>query len=110
MLWNVHRFGVFLTGSDTSSNALFGSLQVVSARALGLSPLLCAATNAASGSMGKMISLQSIAVAVAATGLPAEEEARLFRATLVHSVRLALGMAVVTLFFAYPLSGLVPSD
>ena len=59
---------MFLTGSDTSANALFGNLQVVTARALGLNPMLTASVNSAAGVMGKMISVQSIAVAVAATG------------------------------------------
>ena len=61
--------GVFLTGSDTSANALFGNLQVVTANALGLNPILTASVNSAAGVMGKMISVQSIAVAVAATGM-----------------------------------------
>ena len=63
--------GVFLTGSDTSANALFGNLQVVTANTLGLSPELMAASNSSGGVMGKMISLQSISVAAAATGMPA---------------------------------------
>ena len=71
--------GVFLTGSDTSSNALFGNLQVVTANTLGLSPVLTASANAAGGVLGKMISLQSIAVAVAATGTAASDEGKLFR-------------------------------
>jgi L-lactate transport len=100
--------GVFLTGSDTSSNALFGNLQVVTANALGLNPILTASTNAATGVMGKMISLQSIAVAVAATGMAASEEGHLFRATLKHSIILALFMAVVTMIFAYVLPQFVP--
>ena len=100
--------GVFLTGSDTSSNALFGTLQVVTANALGLNPVLTASTNAATGVMGKMISLQSIAVAVAATGMASSEEGRLFRITLRHSIGLALFMAVVTMIFAYVLPGWVP--
>ena len=100
--------GVFLTGSDTSSNALFGTLQVVTANALGLNPILMASTNAATGVMGKMISLQSIAVAVAATGMASSEEGRLFRITLKHSIILALSMAVVTMIFAYLLPQLVP--
>ena len=62
--------GVFLTGSDTSANALFGNLQVVTANTLGLSPELMAASNSSGGVMGKMISLQSISVAAAATGMP----------------------------------------
>jgi L-lactate transport len=100
--------GVFLTGSDTSSNALFGTLQVVTANALGLNPILTASTNAATGVMGKMISLQSIAVAVAATGMASSQEGRLFRITLKHSIILALFMAVVTMIFAYVLPQLVP--
>jgi lactate permease len=100
--------GVFLTGSDTSSNALFGNLQVVTANALGLNPILTASTNAATGVMGKMISLQSIAVAVAATGMASSEEGRLFRMTLKHSIILALFMAVVTMIFAYVLPQFVP--
>ena len=100
--------GVFLTGSDTSSNALFGTLQVVTANALGLNPILTASTNSATGVMGKMISLQSIAVAVAATGMASSEEGRLFRFTLKHSIILALFMAVVTMIFAYVLPQFVP--
>ena len=92
--------GVFLTGSDTSSNALFGTLQLVTANALGLNPVLTVSTNAATGVMGKMISLQSIAVAVAATGMASSEEGRLFRITLKHSIILALFMAIVTMIFA----------
>ena len=61
--------GVFLTGSDTSANALFGTLQTVTAGKLGLNPALMAAANSSGGVMGKMISLQSIAVAAAATGI-----------------------------------------
>ena len=101
--------GVFLTGSDTSSNALFGTLQVVTANALGLNPVLTASTNAATGVMGKMISLQSIAVAVAATGLASSDEGKLFRVTLKHSIILMLFMAVVTMIFAYVVPGLVPT-
>lgn len=100
--------GVFLTGSDTSSNALFGNLQVVTANALNLNPVLTASSNAATGVMGKMISLQSIAVAVAATGMASSEEGRLFRVTLKHSIILALFMAIVTMIFAYVLPQFVP--
>jgi len=97
--------GVFLTGSDTSANALFGSLQVVAAHKLTLNPALMAAANSSGGVMGKMISLQSIAVAAAATGMPAADEARLFRFTLKHSVFLAAVIGVVTLFYAYVMPG-----
>jgi lactate permease len=93
--------GVFLTGSDTSANALFGNLQVVTAGRLGLDPVLMAASNSSGGVMGKMISLQSIAVAAAATGMPASDEAKLFRFTLGHSIILASAIGLVTLFYAY---------
>ncbi|MEX2301710.1 MAG: lactate permease LctP family transporter [Bryobacterales bacterium] len=101
--------GVFLTGSDTSSNALFGNLQVVTANALGLNPVLTASTNAAGGVLGKMISLQSIAVAVAATGMATSDEGKLFRATLRHSIVLAVFMGLVALAFAYVFPDLVPA-
>ena len=84
--------GVFLTGSDTSANALFGNLQVVTANALGLNPILTASVNSAAGVMGKMISVQSIAVAVAATGMTRGDESRLFRFTIKHSVLLMIAM------------------
>jgi lactate permease len=66
--------GVFLTGSDTSANALFGTLQVVTANKLGQNAVLMAAANSAGGVMGKMISLTSIAVAAAATSMKREQE------------------------------------
>ncbi len=93
--------GVFLTGSDTSSNALFGNLQVVTAGRLGLDPVLMAATNSAGGVMGKMISLQTIAVAAAATGLSIPEQARLFRFTLKHSLLLAGIVGCLALLYTY---------
>jgi lactate permease len=100
--------GVFLTGSDTSANALFGNLQVVTANALGLNPVLTASVNSAAGVMGKMISVQSIAVAVAATGMTADDESRLFRFTIKHSVLLMMAMGVISMLFAYVFSDLVP--
>ncbi|MCC7499847.1 MAG: lactate permease LctP family transporter [Bryobacterales bacterium] len=93
--------GVFLTGSDTAANALFGNLQVVTAGRLGLNPVLMAAANSAGGVMGKMISLQSIAVAAAATNMPSADEARLFRFTLRHSILLAAVIGVITTIYAY---------
>jgi L-lactate transport len=101
--------GVFLTGSDTSANALFGNLQVVTANALQLNPVLTASVNSAAGVMGKMISIQSIAVAVAATDMKASDESRLFRFTIRHSVILMLVMGVLSLFFAYVMPQWVPS-
>jgi lactate permease len=100
--------GVFLTGSDTSANALFGNLQVVTANALGLNPILTASVNSAAGVMGKMISVQSIAVAVAATGMTSADEGRLFRFTIKHSVLLMMVMGVVSMLIAYVFPGFVP--
>lgn len=100
--------GVFLTGSDTSSNALFGNLQVVSARALDLNPILMAAVNTCGGVMGKMISVASIAVAAAATGLASEDEGKLFQFTVWHSVLLTSLIGVLSLFYAYLAPGLMP--
>ena len=100
--------GVFLTGSDTSANALFGNLQVVTANALGLNPVLTASVNSAAGVMGKMISVQSIAVAVAATGMSSADESRLFRFTIKHSVLLMAIMGLLALMFAYLVPAYVP--
>ena len=100
--------GVFLTGSDTSANALVGNLQVVTANALGLNPVLTASVNSAAGVMGKMISVQSIAVAVAATGMTAADESRLFRFTIKHSVLLMTVMGIIAMIIAYVAPGFVP--
>jgi lactate permease len=93
--------GVFLTGSDTSANALFGNLQVVTANSLGFDPAVMAASNSAGGVMGKMISLTSLAVAVAATGMERSEEGKLFRFTVKHSVFLAAMLGVIATIYAY---------
>jgi len=100
--------GVFLTGSDTAANALFGNLQVVTAQHLGMNPALMASANSAGGVMGKMISLQSVAVASAATSMGGGEESRLFRFTLRHSVLLACIIGVIAMIYAYVLPGLAP--
>jgi len=101
--------GVFLTGSDTSANALFGNLQVVTATALHLNPVLMASVNSAAGVMGKMVSPQSIAVAVAATGMTTADEGRLFRFTIKHSVFLMVLMGILSMLFAYVFSAYVPA-
>jgi len=101
--------GVFLTGSDTSSNALFGNLQVVTATALNLNPVLTASVNTAAGVMGKMISVHSIAVAVAATGMSRDDESRLFRFTIKHSVLLMAVMGVISMLYAYVFNDYVPA-
>jgi L-lactate transport len=93
--------GVFLTGSDTSSNALFGSLQAITAERLGFSPVLIAASNSAGGVLGKMISLQSIAVAAAATGITVSQQSQLMRFTLKHSIILAMIVGFEVLVLAY---------
>ena len=101
--------GVFLTGSDTSANALFGNLQVVTAHALSLNPVLMAAVNSAAGVLGKMISIQSIAVAVAATGMTSADEGRLFRFTIKHSIFLMALMGILSMLFAYVFPSYVPT-
>jgi L-lactate permease len=93
--------GVFLTGSDTSANALFGTLQTVTATKLGMSQVLMASVNSAGGVMGKMISLTSVAVAAAVTKMKREEEALLFRFTLKHSLILTSAIGALALFYAY---------
>lgn len=100
--------GVFLTGSDTSANALFGNLQVVTASKLGFNQVLMASANSAGGVMGKMISLSSIAVAAAATNMRPDEEAKLFRFTLRHSALLAVVIGLIALFYTYVAPGLQP--
>ena len=101
--------GVFLTGSDTSSNALFGNLQVVTANALGLNPVLTASVNTAAGVMGKMISPLSIAVAVAATEMSKDQESALFRFTIKHSVLLMAVMGVISMLYAYVFNEYIPA-
>ncbi|SDE38609.1 lactate permease LctP family transporter [Paraburkholderia lycopersici] len=99
--------GVFLTGSDTSSNALFCSLQHTTAHQINVSDTLLVAANTSGGVSGKMISPQSIAVACAATGLVGKESA-LFRFTVRHSLFFAAVVGVVTLIQAYLLTGMIP--
>jgi lactate permease len=100
--------GVFLTGSDTSANALFGTLQVVTATKLGMNTALMASANSAGGVMGKMISLTSIAVASCATSMKREDEALLFRFTMKHSVLLASVIGLIVMFYAYVMPGWAP--
>ena len=87
--------GVFLTGSDTSSNALFGSLQASTAHQIGIDPNLTVAANTTGGVTGKMISLQSIAVAVPPSAL-AGKESNLFRFTVKHSLILCTIVGIMT--------------
>ena len=94
--------------SDTSANALFGNLQVVTAGRLDLNPVLMAASNSSGGVMGKMISLASVAVAAAATGMPAADESKLFRFTLRHSILLASITGLLVVFYTYVAPQLAP--
>ncbi|HEY8909983.1 MAG TPA: lactate permease LctP family transporter [Desulfosporosinus sp.] len=100
--------GVFLTGSDTSANALFGQLQQVTATQIGVNPVLTIAANSSGGVVGKMISPQSIAVAAAATGLVGRES-DLFRFTLKHSLFLLLLICVMVYLQAYVVPGMIPT-
>lgn len=94
--------GVFLTGSDTSANALFGSLQASTANQIGISPELAVAANTTGGVTGKMISPQSIAIACAAVGL-AGKESELFRFTVKHSIVFCVFVGILTVLQAYVL-------
>jgi lactate permease len=100
--------GVFMTGSDTSTNALFGKLQEVTARQINIDPVLTVATNSSGGVMGKMISPQSIAVATAATGLSGKE-GDIFRFTFKHSVILTFLMGVLAMLQAYVFTWMIPA-
>jgi lactate permease len=99
---------VFLSGSDTSGNALFGNLQVVAARQLQLNPLLFAATNSSGGVLGKMISPQNIATGVSVTNLKGSEGLVLAR-TFVHSVVLTLVLVMIVIVQQYLVPGVIPS-
>ncbi|MES2176291.1 MAG: L-lactate permease [Gemmatimonadota bacterium] len=92
--------GVALTGSDTASNVLFGSLQTITARTLGLSPILMAAANSSGGVMGKMIDMQSIVVASAATRWYGHE-GKILRFVFVHSLVLAILVGILVMLQAY---------
>jgi lactate permease len=98
---------VFLSGSDTSGNALFGNLQVVAARQLGLNPLLFAATNSSGGVLAKMISPQNLATGISVTNLKGQEGAILAR-TFVHSVILTLVLVVIVVIEQYVVPGIIP--
>lgn len=99
--------GVFLTGSDTSSNLLFGPLQQVTARELGVGEALFLAANSVGGVVGKMISPQSIAIACAAVGLVGRES-ELFKFTLKYSVAFIILIGIWTLIIAFFMQGIIP--
>jgi lactate permease len=99
--------GVALTGSDTSSNILFGGLQQITARQVGVSPVLAAAANSAGGVMGKMIDAQSIVVAGVATGQQGNEGS-ILRYVFLHSIALAALVGVVVFLMAYVFPWMIP--
>jgi lactate permease len=99
--------GVALTGSDTSSNVLFGNLQQITAEQLNISPVLAAASNSTGGVMGKMIDAQSIVVASVATGQHGKEGS-ILRYVFFHSLALAVLVGLLVLAQAYLWSGVVP--
>jgi lactate permease len=103
--------GVALTGSDTSSNVLFGNLQKVSADHLGLSPILMAASNSSGGVMGKMIDAQSIVVASVATGghIDSPDAGTVLRAVFWHSLALAILVGLLVMAQAYLFPWMVPA-
>jgi len=104
--------GVFLTGSDTASNALFGSLQRITAQQLHLNEVLVVATNSTGGVMGKMIDAQSIMVACAACYEDEYERAHalgpIFRRVWWHSVAGAAVIGIIALLQAYVFTGAIP--
>jgi lactate permease len=104
--------GVALTGSDTSSNVLFGNLQQVTAQQLNLSPILMTASNSSGGVMGKMIDAQSIVVASVATGGRADspDAGTILRSVFWHSLALGVLMGVLVMLQAYVWPGIVPAQ
>jgi lactate permease len=99
--------GVALTGSDTSSNALFGSLQRITSQQLGIDPVLMCAANSAGGVMGKMVDAQSITIATAATNQVGNEGV-IFRFVMWHSVALGAIVGVIVMLYAYVFPHVVP--
>ena len=99
--------GVALTGSDTSSNALFGSLQRITSQQLGIDPILMCAANSAGGVMGKMVDAQSITIATAATE-QVGNEGIIFRFVAWHSVALTAIVGIIVLLYAYVFQSFVP--
>lgn len=99
---------VFLSGSDTSGNALFGNLQVVAARQLGFDPVLMAATNSSGGVMGKMISPQNLATGVSTTDLKGQEGV-VFARTFWHSVILTLLLGVLVFLQQHVFTWMIPA-
>ncbi len=100
--------GVFLTGSDTSSNTLFGPLQATTAKLSGLDPILMGATNSSAGVMGKMISPQNLSVGAAGVGAVGRE-GEIFSKVIFHSLILTALMGVLAMLQAYVMPWMVPT-
>ena len=99
--------GVFLTGSDTSSNTLFGPLQATTARVSGLDPILMGATNSSAGVMGKMISPQNLSVGAAGVGAVGRE-GEIFSKVIFHSLILTALMGLLAMFQQYVVPWMIP--
>lgn len=99
--------GVALTGSDTSSNALFGSLQRITSQQLGIDPILMCAANSAGGVMGKMVDAQSITIATAATE-QVGNEGIIFRFVFWHSIALGAIVGIIVMLYAYVFQSAIP--
>jgi lactate permease len=104
--------GVALTGSDTSSNVMFGSMQKITAEQAGLPVVLIVTANSTGGVMGKMIDAQSIVVATAACYEDREEgklaAGPIFRGVFIHSLLLAMLMGILVMLQAYVFPGMIP--
>jgi lactate permease len=99
--------GVFMTGSDTSSNALFGRLQEVTATQIGVDPVVTVSANSTGGVCGKMVSPQSLAVATASVGLVGRES-DIFRFTIKHSLILTTVIGVIVYLQAHVFTWMIP--
>ncbi|CAO3672020.1 unnamed protein product [Umbelopsis ramanniana] len=99
----------FLSGSDTSANSLFGNLQVVAARQIGLSPILMAAANSSGAVTSKMISPQNLTTGVATIGLRGKE-GLVLRRTIIHSIIMCLALGVITCVEQYGIPQIIPSE
>ncbi|KAI9029596.1 lactate permease [Phycomyces nitens] len=101
--------GCFLSGSDTSANSLFGNLQVVAARGIGLSPVLMAATNSSGAITSKMISPQNLTTGVSTIGLQGQE-GRILRRTILHSLLMVCLIGAMACVEQYGIPGIIPSS
>jgi lactate permease len=100
---------VFLSGSDTSGNALFGNLQVIAAQQLNMNPILLAATNSSGGVMGKMISPQNISTGCATSALKGQEGV-VFARTFIHSIVLTLLLGLLVMLQQYLWTWMIPGS